>query len=128
MSDNLGIDYGWLQDCDDERMGVARSPQYAYCQSIARRLLEKKGRLPYWSKDYGGDIKQFLLSDAPDHVIASTVEESCYADERTELARCTVTRVDGALQLSIDGETAAGPFAFVLTAGEASVKLVVTNG
>ncbi len=126
MTESLGVDWGWPAFATDDRLDVASSPQRAYCESLGARLLQKNGSLRYWPR-YGCNVRQYLLSDTPDYIIASDVEAQCYEDERTEVVQCVVTRTEGHLDLQINGETADGPFDFVMSVGDAATKLVVNN-
>jgi hypothetical protein len=124
MAESLGIDYGWFEFATDSRLGIAASEQRAYCESLAARLMQKKGSLKYWPS-YGLGLQQYLLSDTPDYIIASDVEQCCYQDERTEVVTCTVTHTEGTLDVRVDGETADGPFAFVMSVSDAATQLAM---
>ncbi len=124
MTESLGVDYGWFEFATDGRLGVASSEQCGYCESLAARLMQKKDSLKYWP-GYGLGLQQYLLSDTPDYIIASDVEQCCYQDERTEVAVCEITRAEGALNLDVRGETAAGPFAFVMSVSDAATQLAL---
>jgi hypothetical protein len=118
----LGIDYSWLSDATDERLGLAASEGIAYCQCQVRWLQTKRGSVKFWP-NRGTDLRQFLLDDAPDYLIASAAEAEVYLDERTVSCTAVVTAIEGLRQVSVNGETDVGPFEFVLSVSDRLVQL-----
>lgn len=127
MAETLGVDYSWVDDATDGRMGVATSVGLAYLQSLARRLMTPNGSVPFW-KDYGTDLRQYVLGDTPEYIIGSAAENECYKDERTQTATATVVRRDGELEVTLAVESDVGNLVFVMTVNEAELKLVSVQG
>jgi len=123
MSESLGADYGWLDQATDNALGLAASEELAYIQSLARRLMTPNGSIKYW-KNYGTDLRQFLLDDPPNYIVASAAEAECYKDERTQLAQATIERIEGEMFVTLDVETGSSAFRFVMSVAEAETKLV----
>jgi phage baseplate assembly protein W len=121
-STSLGIDYAWLEDAINIRLGVDSTSELGYLRCIARRLLTPYGSVLYWP-DYGCNVRQFLLDHAPTHLVASKIESEAYKDERTARAKATVTRLDEQMSLDLQLETDDGTFEFVMTVTEAKTQL-----
>lgn len=123
MSDQLGADYGWLNEATNYSGGLASSEELAYVESLARRLGTPNGSIKYWP-NYGTDLRQFLLDTPPDYVVANAAERECYKDERTQSARATIEWVESTILVTIRVETDSAQFVFAMSVSEAEVKLV----
>jgi hypothetical protein len=119
---DLGVDYSWVDDATDERLGVAVSPGIAYCQCQARWLQTKRDSVKFWP-GRGTDLRQFILDDAPDYLIASAAEAEVYLDERTVSCTASITSIDGLRYVTLVCETDEGTFEFVVSVSDRLVQL-----
>jgi hypothetical protein len=114
----------WCLD-DFKASMPAISGRMALAQRLARRLITRRGSMPWWPND-GTDLRQYLLSKASPSEIAGAAKNECKKDEQVEDARVELEVLsDGReILLTILITEAAGPFAFTLLIGEAVLQLV----
>lgn len=123
MSDQLGADYGWLDQATNYSGGLASSEELAYLESLVRRLGTPNGSISYWP-NYGTDLRQFLLDTPPDYVVANAAERECYKDQRTQSAKAAIEWLESTLLVTISVETESAAFVFVMSVSTAEAKLV----
>lgn len=97
----------------------------ALAQRLARRIQTPRGFFPWWPNE-GLDISEFLLSRTPTWQIANQVKEEIKRDEQVSDAHVKATlSTDGSeVRVEIFVVSEIGPFAFTMTATEASAQLL----
>jgi len=125
---DFGTDFSALPDLSF----VLQSGQANLAEAIARRLMTPRGGL-FYDPTYGMDLRGYLneaLTDATRYEIETLVAAECEQDERVLAATATV--VEGApnsrtIQVSIELETAAGPFRLILAVSAVAVEVLRAN-
>lgn len=129
MATDYGTDISFYPDLDPS--GALVSGNVALSQAIARRLTTPRGGL-FYDSNYGTDVRAFVNEVVNVESLArmrSAIERECLQDERCQ--SCTATLVFNAqgqaLTIHVAGETADGPFRFVLAVTALTVDLLVRN-
>lgn len=126
MTVDFGRDLWCLDDLDPGRTvtGALLVAQAAY-----RRITTPRGAV-IDAPNYGFDVRALLgkgLTPAQLAAIPGQVRGEILKDERVDSCSITATYTggpNGTLTLSIDGETAAGPFNLVLAVTEVNVEIL----
>lgn len=101
-------------------------------QQIARRLMTPAGSLS-WDRNYGFDLRQFLLATVNDRTvfkIRSGATAEILKEESVRTARVEVEKIDGGasvgqtLRITISGQLADGPFSLVLGVSQLTVEIL----
>lgn len=98
----------------------------ALAHRLARRLITPRGAFRFWP-NFGTDMRRYLLTKVPFHVIASDAQQECEKDEQVESVEVTVEALDfdqRELTLTLLVVDAQGPFEFTMTIGEARTTLI----
>lgn len=124
---NLGTDGHWLHGPVTSRFPWVTG-RLALAHSLARRLMQPKNSLPYWS-GYGEDIGALVESNATLDEIRMYVERQFEREERVSRSTVTATRgADGEIYLYCVITDDTGTFETVMSASQAAVKLVSLQG
>lgn len=123
---DYGADVSCLDDLDPYFSLVSGKP--ALAQALSRRLTTPRGSLVY-DPEYGIDLRSYLNASPSMHdlsVAKSAIEAEVTADERVSAATAVVSfdRRTSILTVSIDVESAIGPFRLVLASTGVSVSVL----
>lgn len=96
----------------------------ALLQRLQWRFETQRGKIPFW-KDDGDDLRRFINSEDPPVVIANAAATEALKDEQVEAVHTEAQRLaDGTVEISLEIESAEGPFEFTMTITQAAVSLV----
>lgn len=125
---NYGLDVSTFPDLDPAY--AVRSDPHIVAEAIARRYITPRGGL-FYDPSYGYDVRQFLNSVITPG-LASQIAVQCEAeavkDERVLAATVSVVQGPGqlaTLAIHTGLRLATGPFAFVLTVGQALTQFAL---
>jgi hypothetical protein len=96
--------------------------------SLCRRLQTIRGSLP-WDPDCGYDLRQLLRGSLTQGELArmeQAISAECEKDERVDAADASITYApqSRALRVAITIDTAAGPFALIVSVDQVTVELL----
>jgi phage baseplate assembly protein W len=122
---DFGTDISCVTDLADD--GRTVTGRMVVAEAIARRLITPRGRL-IDDPDYGYDLTAFINDDLTPAALAglrSSTEQECLKDERVQGAEVEA-ELDafGLLTVSVDLETADGPFSLVLAVSATTIAII----
>lgn len=122
-----GLDVSTFPDLDPTLS--VRTGQRMVGEAVARRLLTRRGLLPYAPGD-GLDIRDLVaqgFSQASLGTLRSQIEDEAGKDERVRTASASLRFVQGTrtLEVTVKLTTAEGPFVLVLTIGELAADIQI---
>lgn len=123
---DFGSDISCIADIDAS-FAVVTGPT-ALAQAIARRLTTPRGALPY-APDYGTDVRLWLndsFTTAQAGALQAAIEQEVEQDERV-LSASAFASYDStaqALAVSLQLDTAEGPFGLVLSISATTVQIL----
>jgi phage baseplate assembly protein W len=121
---DLGTDFNLGEDLDANLSLV--SGVTGLGQALARRLRTPRGGL-WYAPDYGTDLRQYVLAPVfSARAMEMAAAAECRKDERVEAVKARAVQGDdpSSVELTIDVETADGPFALVLNVSAVTVELL----
>lgn len=104
-------------------------PSQLVGQRIARRLTTPRGALALISDDpdFGLDVRQYVnakLSNADISSAQSSIQSEILKDEQVQNVAVSMVVSGGAVNISINGNTAIGPFTLTLNVNQLTASLV----
>ena len=129
--------YGYDTGCLDDIPLVSvteTDPRIVIGHRLARRLQTPRGALGFinGNPDGGYDVRQLVNGKLTPTTIAAaqvTIQNECEKDEEIQSAQCQVVMgAGGAVSINIQAQSAAGPFAMVLTVDQLTAAAVFSLG
>lgn len=124
---NLGTDVGRAPGVTENGFRWVNGRE-ALVLFLLRGLRQPRGKLPYW-KGYGDNISALVGSNTPLAEISRRVERQLRKSERVKDVRVIASQEgDGSVLLTCVIADEDGPFPFVMSATQASLKLLSIQG
>ncbi len=124
--------YGSDSYCIDDLLLIdlqVTDPKQLIAQRLIRRLTTPRGALKAINDDpeFGWDVRQYINAKlAPSTIVAAQVQiqVECLKDEQVASAAARVTINAGAIVITVDIRSAAGPFSMTMNVSSLSTEAV----